>query len=84
MKGWQALCWGGRQDSPLVSPQERKRLVGTPPGQHLCLMAFKWNVYLILILALGEAAHLLTPQVWGCILPCCPSGCLCEEMRGYT
>lgn len=71
MKGWQALCWGGRQDSPLVSPQERKRLVGTPPGQHLCLMAFKWNVYLIFILALGEAAHLL-PRCGAAFYPAAP------------
>lgn len=74
MKGWQALCWGGWQDSPSGLTPGKETFGENPPGQHLGLMAFKWGEYLIFTLARGDggwgggeslSSH---SQVWGCLL----------------
>lgn len=54
MKGWQALCWGGWQDSPSGLTPGKETFGENPPGQHLGLMAFKWGEYLIFTLARGD------------------------------
>lgn len=53
MKGWQALSWGGRQDSPSGLTPEKETLGEHPPGPHLGLITFKWRAFLIFTLALG-------------------------------
>lgn len=78
MKGWQALCWGGRQDSPSGLTPGKGTFGEHPPGQHLGLMAFKWRVYLIFTLPHPrDGGSLSSPsQVWGCLLshPTAPAG----------
>lgn len=82
MKGWQALCWGGWQDSPSGLTPGKETFGENPPGQHLGLTAFKWRVYLIFTLAPGDGGFggelvFSFPGVGlPSISPYCPSRCL--------
>lgn len=71
MKGWQALSWGGRQDSPSGLTPEKETLGEHPPRSAPGPHDFKVESLFDLHLSpgVGGGARLLTPQVWDCLLP---------------
>lgn len=88
MKGWQALSWGGRQDSPSGLTPEKETLGEHPPRSAPGPHDFKVESLFDLHLSPGVGGGSSSSHSPGVGLPAtspsCPSECICVEMRGYT